>query len=244
MKRLFVFIFCISLFSGCHWFDDPNDLEDCPLGSSFPCPCTTNCEGDDVCVLTEGSRGSYGQCTLPCYGNHQLCTQAADGFGSGICMDDGYCAIACYDHGDCPAGMGCDNNICTPGFQFDPSVETGDSATTDTATHDTTKVDTTTVDTGTGSDTGGTDTGDTDSVDTISDAQRQAECVATCSKAFECSPDDQPYSLQDFINACVDDNWHADACGACRLNCDTTGTCNDVALCFAACDELDACASK
>lgn len=234
-KKYTILFFCIGIATGCHWFDDANNLDECSLNSSFPCPCDISCEGENVCVHTTGSRGSYGQCTLPCYGNHQLCTQAAAGFGSGICRENGYCAIACYDDVDCPPGMGCKDSICTPGELFDPAIDEVNSQTGDTSIPDTSTfiTDTAAVDTA-------TNIGDTADTDTMT-AQRQIECVATCTAIFTCFPElDQPYSLQDFINGCVDDNWHSDVCGACRLNCDTSD-CDLLAACFATCDELPTC---
>jgi len=256
MKKGLLLILTVCSIAGCHWFDDPVELEDCPFGSTYPCPCSTTCEGDNVCVVTSGSQNNYGQCTLPCNGNHQLCNRAADGFGTGICLADGYCASACYDDGDCPAGMGCDANICVPGLPFDPTVvsrnatgeDTSDtgSETTDSDTASETATTTGGVEDTVGTDSGDTatvdtDTGDSDSEEPISDAQREAECVATCGAVFTCFPDNQPYTLTEFINACVEADWHGDPCGACRLKCDTTSTCNDLAICFTQCDEQLAC---
>jgi hypothetical protein len=242
-----VLLSVVFLLAGCHWFDDPNELEDCPFGSTYPCPCSTTCEGNNVCVVTDGSRGSYGQCTLPCNGNHQLCNQAADGFGTGVCLADGYCASACYEDADCPAGMGCDDNICVPGQLLDSSVVSRNSTGEDTGETGTDTADSAT-NTGQTADTGDSDSVDTetadtgsDTVDVISDAQRQAECVATCSSVFTCFPDNQPYTLTEFINACVDADWHGDPCGACRLSCDTNASCTDLAVCFTSCDEQLAC---
>lgn len=105
------------IITGCHMFEDSENVDECPLNSGFPCPCSMEmsggfCEDQSHCV-TDGD--DYGICKMPC-GSTASCEET-QGWGiAGLCDQDldedgKYCQVIC-DHSDgdagyCPPGMDC-----------------------------------------------------------------------------------------------------------------------------------------
>lgn len=66
---------CVALslppVAGCHFFDDPEDIEECPVGSHYPCPCDATqkggfCDDGTTCIYPTGSADAYGMCSQSC----------------------------------------------------------------------------------------------------------------------------------------------------------------------------------
>jgi len=118
--------------SACHFFEDSENVDECPLNSGYPCPClqdmaTRDCrdgigpycceDGRSQCIFFPDRDETRGICSLPCTGvtDTQTCIRT-EGFGSeGICSlkvdsstTPNFCAVVCNPGGnDCPPGMEC-----------------------------------------------------------------------------------------------------------------------------------------
>ncbi len=112
-------IVVLGLVSGCHLFDDPETLEECPLNSGYPCPCTpgvndsrcddgSSCEffGDHekgVCSKSCIPGGRANECLAPrWYDTPGLCQLATGGSA-----EPNGCVVTCEDQEDCPPGLSC-----------------------------------------------------------------------------------------------------------------------------------------
>jgi hypothetical protein len=129
-------VMTVSLFIfGCHFFEDADNVDECPLNSGYPCPCdstqlTVYCDdGRSACMYWNDP--TRGFCSLPCDGasDTQKCANTAAYGNEGICrfMADGsttpnYCGVVCQGNGggNCPPGMDCmtldgeDYKVCFP----------------------------------------------------------------------------------------------------------------------------------
>ena len=121
----------LSLFAaGCHFFEDSDEIDECPLNSGYPCACTSenafvakngNCYDGSTCLYITGDE-AHGFCAEPCDGLTDVssCT-GARGYGTeGVCWwqldadEPNYCALFCDG-----AGMG----NCAPGMSCKPPTE-------------------------------------------------------------------------------------------------------------------------
>ena len=106
-----------ALLCACHMFEDPENVDECPLNSGYPCPCSMEtsegfCEDNSRCV---SGGDDYGMCKMPC-ASKDTCEET-QGWGiAGICdeekgEDGKYCQIVCDQRdgeaGYCPPGMDC-----------------------------------------------------------------------------------------------------------------------------------------
>ena len=117
-----------SSFAGCHFFDDPDEMDECPLNSGYPCACTYEdpdvaeygeCRDGSSCLFPEvGGDMAHGFCAAPCSGTTDVtsCT-GARGYGTeGVCWwavdaeEPNFCAVFCDGDGmgNCAPGMSCE----------------------------------------------------------------------------------------------------------------------------------------
>ena len=129
----------LLLFTGCHFFDDPDDLDECPLNWGYPCACTYDdekvsltgeCRDGSGCLYFDNE--SRGICANQCdgtsdvgsceetwgYGEEGLCWFQANGSDT-----PNFCAVFCQGNGrgNCSPGMECsliaedsDYRVCLP----------------------------------------------------------------------------------------------------------------------------------
>ena len=113
---------------GCHFFEDSDNIDDCPLNSGYPCPCTYDdsdvyqtgeCRDGSACLAYVDDQ-SHGICAETCsgvsdatscfdtkaYGTEGLCWT-----GDSNVYPQNYCAVYCEGTEDdnCSPGM-----VCTP----------------------------------------------------------------------------------------------------------------------------------
>ena len=111
---------------GCHFFDDADEIDDCPLNSGYPCACTYEdalvardgqCLDGSACLYW-GDDKTHGVCAEACDGVTDVtsCTEI-NGYGNeGLCWFQttdadapNYCAVLCDGDGmgNCAPGMSC-----------------------------------------------------------------------------------------------------------------------------------------
>lgn len=136
------------LLTGCHFFEDAENVDECALNSGYPCPCVPNaahftckdksgdycCEdGRSTCVYTTEINENRGICTLPCTGvaDTQSCIRT-QGFGSqGLCAmlvnqstTPNYCELVCDPEiENCSPGMECRTDLNTSFSVCRPEIE-------------------------------------------------------------------------------------------------------------------------
>jgi hypothetical protein len=126
---LIVWTVLALFFSGCHFFEDSENVDECPLNSGYPCPCipetaNSNCldnsgrhcceDNQSRCLISADGDATRGICTLQCDGIEDTTCMNTKGFGSeGLCAlkvnssNPDYCAVVCNSRDDCPPGTGC-----------------------------------------------------------------------------------------------------------------------------------------
>ncbi len=127
-----------ALFSpGCHFFEDSENVNECPLNSGYPCPCIPDMaqydckglsdyycckDGRSSCVYTDTPESrNRGICTKPCNGidDSLSCRNTQDYGSEGICAmavgssdAPNFCEVICTPGvDDCPPGMECRDDI-------------------------------------------------------------------------------------------------------------------------------------
>ncbi len=139
--KFFIFAFMLILVIGCHFFEDSDNVDECPLNSGYPCACSPLdeeitaskgfCRDFSTCIYFPNSDNTRGVCSPVCAGSTDTVTCSnTNGYGSeGLCLmpsaDNSeifFCAVFCTksDMASCPPGQKCvllddgQNGVCYP----------------------------------------------------------------------------------------------------------------------------------
>ncbi len=124
--HFFVFVIFANLAASCHFFEDAENIDECPINSGYPCPCVPVdlandpeakgfCDDGSNCIYNLADE-EKGFCSLPCQGATDLSScRRTDGFGSeGICSlvvgevsVPNQCVVVCSEDDECPPGLTC-----------------------------------------------------------------------------------------------------------------------------------------
>jgi hypothetical protein len=199
------------IFTGCHLFEHPENIDDCPLNSGYPCPCNPSvapvCMDDSPCLFYNNPE--MGFCSRPCAGIHDDATcQETAGYGvQGLCrfttLEDSTeptnCQVACeYDNlvGECPPGLEC--------------IPFADELTTYKVCYPI----------------------------EIATADTRSDCGSFCAKFINCaaeSGEDPPLTVAECEQGCVDEDWMGRPCERCWFTCDVNAICSEFFNCYEAC---------
>jgi hypothetical protein len=117
--------------SGCHMFEDPNNLNSCPVGDGYPCSCDIDegplCDDNNRCyAVNEDFRGFCTQrCSVPsdCLGTRNFGLEGVCGLSINTPDRPDHCLVVCDDgrsHAECPPGQTCEwqenlgYSVCLP----------------------------------------------------------------------------------------------------------------------------------
>lgn len=208
-------VLCIAVIGlsapGCHLFSDPDDIDECPMGSGYPCRCDPYdngglCDDNSVCIPINSEEKGF--CSRDCAGvqDEGIC-EDRQGYGAfGFCRQwfeaspgPDQCIVVCeYDNmsGECPPGLTCvpfaDGDL---NYSACVAVE-------------------------------------------IVKGESPSECGSFCSKLVSCEMEIDPQAtltVSQCVDACVQENWMGEYC-PCLFDCDVTASCLDFSLCSAVCE--------
>jgi hypothetical protein len=194
--------------SGCHFFENPDDIQDCPVGSGYPCACHSYdnegyCDDGSICIYFNNAEKGY--CSRQC-SDAATCEDGLAYGSAGVCQAvlnseniPDQCVVACDYNGEvgaCPAGLQCisyqDNT-----YQYRACLPWE-----------------------------------------IKKSSEPASCGGFCDKFLSCNLEYDTgidLSAEACEQACIADNWQEDPCYFCWMDCDTSVSCSDFLVCIDSC---------